>query len=293
MTLHQLYCFKTVAECGNFADAAEALMVAASDLGSAVSELEKELGVRLFERRSINSPMTEEGRAFLEYVKTALDSLENGKNAMRAFADEAKRGIAVGYIYSVSRDIQNMLSGFIIDFEDDSNIDMKYNVQYSNAAALETLETGQAELVFCTDPPDTVESKKLFDQNLFFAVSQEHPMAKSRLPVTREMLENEPIVMIDDKTMIRRAVDRFFEEQGITPKIACTEDGCRSAAAHVAAGYGYTIIPDLPELGQSGVRLLDPGEFSIKRAIYMVWKKDGKLSHYAGLLKKYIFEMYS
>ena len=291
MTLQQLHYFKTLAETGNYAEAAEALMISQSDLSSAVSELERELGVKLFERRSRHALLTEEGKVFLGYVTAASESLSKGKKEMQRFAEQAKIYVSVGYIYSVSRDIQNILSGFMIDLEDD-DIDIKNIVQYSNDAILDTLGTGRADIVFCTDPPESAESTKLFDQELFFAVSKEHPMAKNRQPVTREMLENEPIVIIDENTRIHYAVDKFFKEQGITPKVACVEDGCSSAAARVAAGYGYTIIPDLPELNQKGVRLLDSGEYSIKRPIYIAWEKDRELSHNAKLLKKYILEMY-
>lgn len=291
MTLQQLHYFKALAEIQHYAKAAEALMISQADLSSDVSALEKELGVRLFDRRSKQAPLTDEGKVFLEYVETALASLEKGRSEMQRFADEAKECISVGYIYSVSRDIQNILSGFLIDFED-NDIDMKYIVQHSNDDVLDTLSSGRADIIFCTDPPESAESRKLFDQELFFAVSQEHPMAKEHLSVTKEMLENEPIVMIDEKTRIHYAVEKFFKEQGITPKIACVEDECSSAAAYVAAGYGYTIIPDLPELGQAGVRLLDPGRFSVKRPIYMAWQKDRVMSHNAELLKKYILEMY-
>lgn len=291
MTLQQLHYFRILAEIQHYTRAAEALMISQPSLSLSISDLEKELGAKLFKRTGKRINLSDEGKIFLKYIETALDSIEKGKYEVQKFSEESKSCISIGYIFSISRDVQNILLGFQMDYED-WNINIKHTLQHSNDLILDMLAADRADIVFCTDPPENIESKKIFDQELFFAVGREHLLAKEQKPVTEEMLRNESLVMLSENVSIHYAIERFFKERGMVPKISCVADECNAAAAYVAAGYGYAIIPNLPGLEPSGVKLLDSGEFSIKRPIYMAWKKGRVLSPNAERLKEYIFKMY-
>lgn len=89
--LNGLMAFVRTADLGSFVAAGRVLGVSASAIGKAVTRLEKELGVRLFQRSTRSLRLTEEGRAFHERCRRILDELDDAR-AMLAQTMEQPRG---------------------------------------------------------------------------------------------------------------------------------------------------------------------------------------------------------
>ena len=77
MTLLQLNYVVAVSETGSFNRAAEKLYVAQPSITSAVKELEKELGIVIFNRTGRGATLTAEGLAFLPYAKQVCAQAQN------------------------------------------------------------------------------------------------------------------------------------------------------------------------------------------------------------------------
>ena len=73
MTLKQLRYVVTVAETGNITEAAGKLFIAQPSLTASIQELEKEFGIRIFERGKKGISLTKEGEEFLGYARQVLD----------------------------------------------------------------------------------------------------------------------------------------------------------------------------------------------------------------------------
>lgn len=93
MTLQQLRYVIEVAAAGSISAAATRLFVAQPSLSKALSELEAEMGVTIFERSTRGAVLTEEGTRFLSYARQVVeqaDLLESqylqGTHVQRAFA---------------------------------------------------------------------------------------------------------------------------------------------------------------------------------------------------------------
>lgn len=79
MKLVQLKYFKTVAEFERITRAAKALYVSPPALSATIANLEKELGVTLFDRTSNRIVLNEQGKIFLRYVDKVFDDLDCAK----------------------------------------------------------------------------------------------------------------------------------------------------------------------------------------------------------------------
>ena len=77
MTLQQLKDVIAIAETGSFNRAAERLYIAQPSLTSAIKELEKELGVILFNRSGKGATLTAEGVNFLPYARSVIVQYQN------------------------------------------------------------------------------------------------------------------------------------------------------------------------------------------------------------------------
>ena len=69
MTLQQLHYAIVISETGSLSRAAEVLYVAQPSLTSAIKELEKEVGITIFNRTGRGVTITNDGAEFLLYAK--------------------------------------------------------------------------------------------------------------------------------------------------------------------------------------------------------------------------------
>lgn len=86
-----LLAFVRTADLGSFVAAGRVLGISASAVGKAVTRLELELGVRLFQRSTRRMALTEEGRQFHARCRQALDDLDEAR-ALLSHATAAPRG---------------------------------------------------------------------------------------------------------------------------------------------------------------------------------------------------------
>ncbi|NLR95331.1 LysR family transcriptional regulator [Rhizobium sp. P38BS-XIX] len=89
--LSGLNAFVRTADLGSFTAAGRVLGLSASAVGKAVSNLERQLGVRLLQRSTRSIRLTEEGRLFHERCRRVLDDLD-GAQASLAQAVAMPRG---------------------------------------------------------------------------------------------------------------------------------------------------------------------------------------------------------
>jgi len=82
MELLQLRYFKKVAETGKISAAAKELYISAPALSATLSRLEKELGVKLFDRQANRIVLNQQGEIFLRHVDGVFASLESAKTEM-------------------------------------------------------------------------------------------------------------------------------------------------------------------------------------------------------------------
>src|SRR5438270_11657553 len=84
--LRHLRYFVTLAEELHFARAAERLQMEQSPLSRAIREMERLLGVRLFERNTRSTRITRAGTVLLDYAKRAIALVEQATTSTRSAA---------------------------------------------------------------------------------------------------------------------------------------------------------------------------------------------------------------
>ncbi len=76
MKLQQLVYAVNVAECGSVTEAARRLYVSQPSVTSSIRDLEREMGVHIFDRTNKGVVVTEEGETFLGYARQVLEQAE-------------------------------------------------------------------------------------------------------------------------------------------------------------------------------------------------------------------------
>ena len=104
--LRDLRYFQAVAEELHFTRAAERLFISQPALSKQIRLLERQLGVRLFERDRRGVQLTAAGKALADNAETVLVAWEQALQACHNAATEAASILVVGIQTSIGRDLQ-------------------------------------------------------------------------------------------------------------------------------------------------------------------------------------------
>ena len=88
--------FYTVAKNKHMTKASEELHISQPAISQSIKKLEEQLGGTLFLRSNKGMELTEEGKMFYEYIKGALDLINNAEHEFTSFKDLTKGEIKIG-----------------------------------------------------------------------------------------------------------------------------------------------------------------------------------------------------
>ncbi len=108
MELSWLNTFIMAAQCGNFRKTAELLFISQPSVSVHIKQLERELGVELFERDNRKVKLTEEGKRYLEHARKLMEVYQNGIEDLQS--------IKQGYSTKLSLAISPLLADTIVPY---------------------------------------------------------------------------------------------------------------------------------------------------------------------------------
>ena len=177
MELRQLRYFAKTAELLNFSEAAHALNVAQSTLSQQIRQLEDELDIRLFERRSNSITLTEAGCELLPFARKTIYDAECCRTKLQDLANLSSGTLNIGVTYSFSPILTETLLAFTKEHPK-----VKLNVFYRPMSELMEMLRGNAvDFVLAFRPSvriPEIESHVLFDNHLAAIVCEDHPLAR-------------------------------------------------------------------------------------------------------------------
>lgn len=193
MNLSQLHYFKKLAEVLHYTRAAQELFITQPTLSGAISSLENELKVSLFERSGRQVALTPQGEIFYEHVCLALRALEDGIAAVSE-GDQALLGaVNLGTTFTLQDDYFPQLLKDYRAICNDSVLMKTY--QGFTDYLLDQLRCGSLDVAFCgkrKNEPDLVYFPVTY-RNLRLCVHEDHPLA-TREHISFDELRNTELV---------------------------------------------------------------------------------------------------
>lgn len=258
MNLRHLQFFVKLAQTQHMAKAAELLGISQPSLSYAISSLEDELGVPLFEKDGRNIKLTNYGKIYLNYVQGSLSQLEEGSEYIRELLDVNRGHINLGFTFTMGQDLVPRLVHEFLKEPEREKINFTFN-QGTTAELIQDLIDDKLDLVLASSPNkqqlDQINTCHLVNQEIMAAVPLKHPLAK-RKSITLKELAKYPMILYSKDSGFRPDIDQLFKQESITPniKLESTED--HTIIGFVHWGYGVAIIPHLPQLANNQVKLL-------------------------------------
>lgn len=214
MNLSQLYYFRKLADLQHYAKAAKELYITQPSLSNAISSLEQELGVSLFQKTGRNIHLTKYGSEFLVYVNKGLEQIDKGIAIMKNYAGTSDGGkIDLGCIITVQTDfIPKLLNGYKA-----STGGVAFSVREDTSQPLvKDLLSGCYDVVFCArgdDDPDLTYVPVL-TQKVVVAMSADCPLVDKAFITPADLYEQHLITYVDT-IPLGRTIRRMLDERDI------------------------------------------------------------------------------
>lgn len=293
MTLAQLRYFRVLAHTLHYTRAAEELHIAQPSLSYSISELEKELGVKLFEKANRKIALTMYGDFFLPYVENALSTLSDGTEALKQLAGTSYQIVRLGYLHSISASLIPQLIKEL--YAQEKNAKLRF--QFTEAGSLDIfnrLKRGELDLGFCMHRDETIESVPILRQQLYLIVPKNHPLAE-RNSATLDDFRDEPIVLLDKNSSLYGDVEAMYRRHDARPNMMFVVRECNAALQYVALNFCVSILPQVPAMDTEDVVMLPITEDDVtfSRVVYFSWFKNRPLSPAARRMRDYIIEQHA
>lgn len=213
--LRQLRLFLAVVEHGHFGRAAQQLGISKQAVSQGIAALEKNLGVRLFERGQFGAIATEFGKVLTRHALVMQAEARNARSEIEGLRKEHRGEItfAVGSSFS-----EFIVPQAICRFRESfPQVKLKIaNVHPANT--LQLLSDGELDFVAIGDvgqlPAERIERQPLFQManNLIMAV--DHPLA-SRRNIGLDELVDQTFVGVWRDDLTERTLRQAFDDQGL------------------------------------------------------------------------------
>ncbi len=299
MDLRHARTFVTVAELGTVSQAAVRLRIAQPALSRQLIDLERELGLRLFDRVGRRLLLTGEGEQLLTRCRVLL----NFASAVTEQAQLLRHGnTGVLKIAGSPQHIESVLSQFLRRYAQRyPQVEVKIS-EGTGSEILAMLERGEIHL-----GQNLLHAVKLDERHygslplgsveLLAACHPSTPIGRQRT-IEVAGLAGFPLLLMDGGFGFRRAFDAASRLAGLKPTVRFESRNPHTLLALAEAGHGVAIVPSQLQCHRYDLRMLGltyRGR-TLKEPLTISWDKRRPLPHFAtdycGMLAAYMREIF-
>lgn len=286
MNLQWLYYFDMIAELEHYTRAAEQLHVSQSNLSHAISELEEELGAKLFERKGRNIRLTKYGELFRPYVQKSVLELETGIKTLKDYIDPNAGTIVLAGFQSVAQ----FATDLMVRYQSETNrleVQFKYS-QEGWKSICNKLLAGSADLVLATRIEDPrVEGTPIGVHRLVLLVYEGHRLSERESVDLRE-LDGEKFISFDRTGELITSLWRIFDSLKVKPNVVTETPNDLIIYGLVAAHRGIAVVPYPLEGAPYGTRIIPISNEVAERKLYLQWNKERYIPPAAEYFRDYV-----
>lgn len=272
MNYYQLKYFQLAAQEENMTQAAIKANLSQQALSYSVSNLEKELDVRLFDRKGRKIILNQNGKIVLAHTDKILEEYSTMLSELRSQNNPHAKRLSIA---TTAATISNPIILAFLKCNDDITISTSFINQEEIASAL---DMKNIDFVIGTEPCEGsgMDMELLMEETLNLVVSSSHPLA-SRTHISLKEAAGFAFAVPMPETEIRKNLDILCKLSGFRPKVVIEsnmeEALLLSVKENVAvAVMGNSVIQDIRE-NRDDISVLTIDDDAIKRRIYLIWKK--------------------
>lgn len=281
-TLQQLRYLVAIADAGSFGAAADDEFVSQPALSAQIKELERKLGVTLFERSGRGAMLTAHGASVVERARVVLREMNDLVEITKHDGNHLRGRIGLGVIPTLA---PYVLPDVVREFTAQHSDAELHIRELQTAHLLEALRHGEIDFGLLALPIGTDEfsTASIGVDKFVLAMPENHSLAKAKSPVKLDVLRHERVILLEEGHCLRDQVTQVCQLAFSEPsEIQATS--MATLAQMVAAGLGVTLLPECAVKVEAGTgRGVVTRPFAGQapsRTIGLVWRKS---SPFAGV----------
>lgn len=287
MNQKQLEYFLKVYEAGSITRAAEQLYLSPQGLSKTILALEREMGVRLFDRAGRQMRPTAAAVWLRERARRILE--EYSLIAKKQYwGEEPRKALRLFYTYGV---MDYLTVEFINQFQKAHPEILLSLSEIPDPIALERMRMGEAELALLSDPVDVTQftAQQLYTCRYCVVLHESHPLAQKE-SIRNEDLRGYPMAVKGREFALYHAQMTNSSRQGFEPYVALETTSYhlahQMAGANLAIGFSLDYLAFQDPVPHTVVRLLE--EEGMYKIISLVQRRGKALSAEAEACKDFL-----
>jgi len=286
MELYLLRSFLAVAEARSFSGAARAIHSTQSAVSRQIAKLEKELGVRLFERLGRHVECTPVGQLLLPLVAEVVTGTDRIISLAREQAGTATQRVRFGAVPNV---LANLLAPILVNFlaeSPDTSVDL---IAMEDALIEEAVANGELDSAVITPwGSGRVVTRHLLTEEILLVVPEGHHLADCQA-VSFEMLAGEYILLPPATHNFYNTVAAAMRKAGIEPRAPYRANYPELTKALVRKGVGVAPLPKMLVTGEGLEGLVAiPFAQPLYRNLCLVYPRGRSISAGSRALMNYV-----
>ena len=261
MDLLQLRYFYDSTNYMSISKTAEKYKVPPSSVSASIRRLEKELGVKLFDRSANRITLNDKGKIMHDSLKRIFDEMEHMLQEVSGAADDTKE------IKILVKAVRSLITERIIQYKN------RYaNTRFKLIADFDETDLGNYDVIIDVecDQYAGYEAVKLCKQRIFLYAAADREICARKLSLKE--FAKEPFVVMSRHGYQGKLLSAACKKAGFTPNIVAqvNDSGCfrKMIASGIAIGIGGELA------GDGAMAALNVTDFRYEQAVCMYYKKE-------------------
>lgn len=292
-----------IAEQGSLTKAAASLGISQPALSSGLTNLENELGFKIFHRRSIPITFTPEGEMYFQYIKRLQVLADDFQHRIEAYREESEGKVTIGGPVAY---VESLVTDAVIGFRKE-NPEYKVAMKCSPLAELvEMASKGEIDCFIstCEEISERFEKQLIKKEKIYLCIPRENQLNEKLLEYQTEpgkggryfdysVLDGEEFIFLEENQPLQIQIEAFFEENHISPVNKITVNQVSTAVNFAVRQVGICFASEAALSGNidlSNVCIYALPDTISGRNIYIAYDKELFVSAACRKLIQYLTE---
>ena len=269
MELRHLRYFLALAERLNFTQAAALVHVTQSTLSHQISQLEEELGQRLFDRSDRRVTITAAGELFLTKAINALAEIDNGIALMNTLDKDLSGELRIGTTPTLNMEVVPRCIALFTQDHPSVHILVE---EETGDELISGLQAQRLDLVLAYRPLllDGAVFEPLYTEEMILVVGERHAFARRRR-VRMAELHGRELVLPPRKFTTRQQIDKAFKTAGAQPFVVIEMVSLAAILALVEQTALAAIVSRSAWRGRDGLHAIPLEAPTMTRMPGLIW----------------------
>lgn len=240
ITFRQLRVFTEVAAQGSMIRAAESLHLTPPAVSMQIREVERQVGLPLFDREGRQVSLSTAGEYFLVHAKRLLAQLKDADIAMARLKRLEHGVLTIGIVSTAEYFVPQLLARFHAEHP---GVEVRLRVAQNREQLVALMDAGEVDLSVMGRPPKEVATRaeSFAAHPLVFVAPPGHPLLPlGRIPLAA--LQPYPFISRENGSGTRAAMSSLFEAAHVEPSITMEMSSNETIKQAVMAGMGLAFL---------------------------------------------------